>query len=293
MHHDFALTIAAGREERVFKLSLDTTVPINRMIIEHMVNGLHYEPDVATLVLGALRPGDTFVDIGANVGYFTCLAATLVGPGGRVVAVEPSPANLPHLTRNIEANGFGNVVLVPSPLSDRPTEVDFWINDQDGGGSALWDPAAFPGNAPDRAVRVRLRCSTLDDVASAHGLSDGVRLIKIDTEGAEALILSGGKSLLDPALTPFVVCEHHRWGLAQLGHSAESLRGLMREAGYETFVLFPDGSLPKLLPARTELVTQTIPNVLFSTIDEVGALWPCEEIDMRKFQKPVFKTVAF
>lgn len=293
MHNDFLITIPVPGGTAAYKLSLDTTVPINRMIIEHIVNGLHYEPDVATLVLTALRPGDTFVDVGANVGYFTCLAAALTGAQGRVVAIEPSPANLPHLRHNLAANDFGNVVVVPTPVSDRPGEVDFWINDQDGGGSALWDPATFPGNAPDRAQRVRLTSTTLDDVAAAHGFSAGVRVMKIDTEGAEALILSGAKSLLDPARTPFVICELHWVGLGKLGHSAESLRGLMLAAGYHTFLLMPDGGLPKLLPPATALVSFSIPNILFSTIDAVGALWTREEFDVRKYRVAMTKRVVF
>ncbi|MBF0305687.1 MAG: FkbM family methyltransferase [Alphaproteobacteria bacterium] len=293
MHYDFIVKVPLTTGETSFTLSLETNVPINRMIIEHIVNGMHYEPDVAALVLAALRPGDTFVDVGANIGYFTCLAAALAGPGGRVVSIEPSPANLPHLRHNLAVNGFGNVTLVPVAVSNQPGEVDFWINDRDGGGSALWDPKAFPGNAPNQARHVRLRATTLDDLAVEHGFSAGVRIIKIDTEGAEALILSGAASLLDPARTPFVICELHWMGLGQLGHSAESLRALMLAAGYHTFLLLPDGGLPKLLPPHTTLRSATIPNILFSTIDAVGAVWPHEDIDLRKFRKPGTKRVAF
>ena len=78
-----------------------------------------YEPGLTDYLKQALRPGMVFVDGGANVGYFTLLAAKLVGESGRVYAFEPEPRNFGLLERSVERNDAGNVVLTQAALADR------------------------------------------------------------------------------------------------------------------------------------------------------------------------------
>src|SRR5687768_1033712 len=66
-----------------------------------------YEEHLTAALVAALRPGDTFLDLGANMGYFTMLAASLVGPGGRVLAFEPRHDNVALLHLSARENGFG------------------------------------------------------------------------------------------------------------------------------------------------------------------------------------------
>ena len=72
-----------------------------------------YGPQETALLGAALRPGATFVDVGANWGYFTLLAAHRVGPAGRVVALEPDPRLFALLRANLAANGIGWAVALP------------------------------------------------------------------------------------------------------------------------------------------------------------------------------------
>jgi hypothetical protein len=83
-------------------------------LVEHGV----YEADEAALLSEWLRHGQTFVDVGAHVGYFTCLAARLVGPRGLVLAFEPQPRNYELLLANVWRNGLTNVVVFPWAVSD-------------------------------------------------------------------------------------------------------------------------------------------------------------------------------
>ena len=76
------------------------------------LNGIPYEPHVTALVRQRLRNGNTFLDIGANVGYFTLLARSLVGSDGRVIAVEPSERNVRALRRGLDSNDFDDVRIV-------------------------------------------------------------------------------------------------------------------------------------------------------------------------------------
>jgi FkbM family methyltransferase len=78
-----------------------------------------YEEPVRAAVREHLKPGDVFVDVGANIGVMTFLGASLVGPTGRVIAVEPNPGNVQLLYRNIVLNGSTNVEVLPLAASDR------------------------------------------------------------------------------------------------------------------------------------------------------------------------------
>ena len=78
-----------------------------------------WEPSITRFVNNRLRPGDLFVDIGANVGYYALLAAKRVGPSGAVVAIEASPSIACRLRENIALNGFTNIEVVEAAVSER------------------------------------------------------------------------------------------------------------------------------------------------------------------------------
>jgi FkbM family methyltransferase len=207
--------------------------------------------------------------------------AMLTGPSGRVVSVEPGAANLERLRRNIAVNtGTAPVEVVDRPLADRPGEVSFFLNSDDSGGNALWDPARFPGNPLSKARRIeeRMEAATLDGELARLGLV-APKVVKIDTEGAEQRVLEGAARLLAGRPAPFVIAELHEFGLAQLGCSQQSLRALMEGAGYSTFLLYKNGALPKLVPPATRIAGKVILNVLFSTPEAVARHWPLETFD--------------
>lgn len=86
-----------------------------------------FEPRVREKVRQYARSGATVVDIGANIGYYTVQAATLVGPHGRVVAFEPQPSVRQELASNLALNQLSNVMIVPYALSDRAETVRFCV----------------------------------------------------------------------------------------------------------------------------------------------------------------------
>jgi FkbM family methyltransferase len=129
------------------------------------------------------RKGDSFWDIGAHKGFVALAASKMVGPSGRVVAVEPSATNLRFLNRHVEWNGCDNVTVVPVALSDAPGEAAFG-----GRGSSI---AFHLGEGPE-AVPVR----TLEALAAQQGLP-APSVLKLDVEGEEAAVLRGMGPLLD------------------------------------------------------------------------------------------------
>jgi len=78
-----------------------------------------WEPEISNLIRKYLSPGDTFIDIGANIGYHTLHAATLVGDSGKVVAFEPLPRLSEQMTRSIKENNFSNITVFDLALSDK------------------------------------------------------------------------------------------------------------------------------------------------------------------------------
>ena len=141
-----------------------------------------YEPHVTRVVRGALRPGHTFVDVGANVGYFIALAAHIVGSTGKVIAVEPMDKNVQLLYATIWRNSFRQVDVFPYAASD----ADGLLPMMTGPGTSNGEVVL--GSADEGMPSMFAQARRLDDL-----LADlrSIRLLKIDIEGHELLALRG------------------------------------------------------------------------------------------------------
>ncbi len=268
--------------EHRMRFDLDPRRPTEGVIAAFLKGGRLYEPEIAEVFNRAIQPGDTVLDVGANVGMFSILAAHLVGPGGCVVGFEPAVDNLERFAANLALNDLANVIVVDQPASDRIDTVTFWLNSDNDGGHSLWDPGNHRLHPKSREnVRpIVMTTTTIDAEMARLGLAPP-RLIKIDAEGAEHLVLAGAIELLREYEIPYIVAELNEVALDQMGSSQSALRGFMAELGYETFLLYQDGSLPKLIPRETRIASDWVINMLFSTPADVAALWPLEQHDPR------------
>ncbi|MBA3717024.1 MAG: FkbM family methyltransferase [Actinobacteria bacterium] len=145
--------------------------------------GLH-EPAVQEAISRLLRPGMSFWDIGAHVGFFTVLGARLVGDEGSVHAFEPVEENRRRLQSAVEKNGCRNITIHEVALSATPGEAVLHTHES----SAMWSLAG------ESAEGVTVRCETLDSLDLPPP-----DLIKIDAEGVEVEVLRGGRKLLSDA----------------------------------------------------------------------------------------------
>ncbi|HUB50202.1 MAG TPA: FkbM family methyltransferase [Acetobacteraceae bacterium] len=277
-----AITLTANFEYRQLQMVQDLEPSEDATIFGFLNNGMLYEPDVAHLMARVLHDGDVALDVGANIGFFTVMMAALTGPTGRVVAFEPGPDNLVRLRRNIATSGVQNVAIIEQPASDTDGPARFYLNSDVSGGHALWDPGRFPGNTKSQAeLRMAdVSATTLDSVVAAMDLP-APRLVKIDTEGAEHRVLMGAADLLRDHRVPYIVAELHEFGLAELGSSQRDLRRFMAGFGYDTFCLYFNGAMPKLIPPETDLKPPHFINLLFSTVADVARLWQVERFDPR------------
>lgn len=161
-----------------------------------------FEPEAPALIEALVSPGSDAVDVGANVGFFCVLIASLAGPEGRVLAIEPSPAILPLLKGNLLRNNAQNVVLHEGVLAERAGERT--LNSVDASPEYSSIGAIVHPHAPAPITAVRVRSETLDRVVGRHALAP--TFVKVDVEGAEALVLDGGRDTLR-RFRPAVLCE--------------------------------------------------------------------------------------
>jgi FkbM family methyltransferase len=213
------------------RLSLDPESWCQQMMREQIDAG-GYERGTWETVKHLLREGDTVVDVGAHVGVFSCFAAALVGPTGNVFAYEPNADNFARLEAHKACNAFAWIHATRYAIADSDGVAALHVNRDNDGGHALWNPGAFHFNKRTReepAGVQEVEQHALDFFAADD--KPTVRLIKIDTEGAELRVLRGAEKLIERD-HPYIVAEVNTFGLAQLGDSTEALLDFMKKRGY-------------------------------------------------------------
>jgi FkbM family methyltransferase len=176
------------------------------------------EPKVQLALAEHLRPGMTFYDLGANIGFFTLLAARIVGDRGRVYSFEPDTETASRLRRNIQKNGFTNIAVVDAGVWSSSGMVEFLFSDSSSPDRGLGRFTTSPGHDATKPTR----CVALDDFIQNAPIPDAV---KCDVEGAEVEVLRGAGSLLR---------NHRPWIISEL-HSkenSEEVKRLLASYGY-------------------------------------------------------------
>ncbi|KPF61547.1 hypothetical protein IP88_15660 [alpha proteobacterium AAP81b] len=170
--------IALARVLGRFKMQVDTS---DISLTPHLLLDGYWEMWTTEAMLQFVRPGATVVDAGANFGYFTLLMAALVGPAGRVHAFEPNPRLADIATRNVDMNGFtGTTTVHRAALADRQGSDELTVDPHYLGGGHI---GGAGGGIPVALARLDAFDITPD-------------FIKIDVEGAEALMWQGLDGIL-------------------------------------------------------------------------------------------------
>jgi FkbM family methyltransferase len=207
-----------------------------------------YEPQDTALIQSLLAPGMTFVDVGANWGYYTLLAAHLVGARGRVVSLEPDPRLFPILMKNIGYNRLDNATALQIAAADEASVLilsGYNEEDDNRGLSRLVEQA-------ERGARsFQVQGQAIDAVLDEHGIGE-VDLLKMDIEGAEELALRGMSRGLSAQRFRRILLELHPAMLAERGIRTEDVLNLMLKSGYEGWWLdFSPTANRKAAYART------------------------------------------
>ncbi len=206
-------------------LSVDPASLFGARILEH---GTH-EPDMVRALKEVLREGEVFVDLGANEGFFSMIASQIVGPRGRVFAIEPQERLWPVILQNVILNDATNVALVPFAVSDSPGEAEIVVTPANNSGAASLVAEGSPLSRfrPKRKVALR----SLDELSDRYGFGS-VGAMKVDIEGFELNALRSAGNLLKSKAIRNILIEIHPAHLAALHQSAEDVIGLLKQHGY-------------------------------------------------------------
>ena len=187
--------------------------------------GRFYEWVLLSVIDRLVRPGDTFIDAGANIGMITLHAAARVGPRGRIFCFEPNPEARNRLREHVSMNGLNNVTVLEKALGEVPTTATLTMAKAHTGTGTL-------RSLPTALRTYRVQVARLDDWAGE--ITEGRIFLKVDTEGYDFNVLKGARRLLDrPDVSVFAEI-NHRW-LQELGQSADEMLAYMKTLGYNAF----------------------------------------------------------
>jgi FkbM family methyltransferase len=217
-----AARYAVVRLDQGFRMKLDLQDPEQLKVYFY---GHYHERYEAALVQRLLVGDGVFWDIGANVGYFTLVAATALANRGQIIAFEPGKNAYTRLTENISLNDYGNIKTYPVAVSDREGEAVLHLAGDIADSSASLYPA---GQA--QAGQEVCRTVALDHFLKAEGLRPP-DLIKLDVEGAELAVLQGARELIAQA-SPLLLIEMEEKNLLAAGASKAAIQQFLSRYGY-------------------------------------------------------------
>jgi FkbM family methyltransferase len=198
-----------------------------------------------------LRPGDAFLDIGANIGHYTLLACSIVGQTGHVSAFEPVPQTVERLKENIAHNTLDQVKVYPMVVGLVDGNIDFTV---------VQDSVSHITASSDspRSTKIQVPCRRLDGVVEDRPYA----MAKIDVEGAELEVLKGASKLLSKQNPPVLMLEingaHRRYGV-----ETQDILNYLHEFGYVSALYEADGK-------KLSFTTEVWDNVFFINQDHIG-----------------------
>lgn len=177
--------------------------------------------------------GAVFLDIGANFGFFSVLAADLVGPGGRVYAVEASPAVVPILRDNTRA--LPNVQIIESAAGNRTGETEFYLTDDFVNSGVSLSPFI------PEARKVSVPIDTLDNLLAAMpGFNGQVDFVKCDVQGDEVAVLEGLRETIRRNAKLRLIVEWAPAWMNNAGYDARAFPDVLRGLGFTDIVVIDD-----------------------------------------------------
>lgn len=195
------------------KMLLDNS-PVSRRLRK---NGV-YEKKETDIVMTKLHPGDTFLDIGAHIGYYTLIASTIVGNKGNVYSIEPDPNNHRILNHNIMINKLSNVESFNVAALNVNTPVDFYLDKTNTGNHKLFYDR-------DNA-KITVECMMMDDIFRDIPID----FVKIDTQGSEVKVLKGMKDIISMNNKLKMLIEFYPYGIRGNGDNPLEMLSILRQS---------------------------------------------------------------
>jgi FkbM family methyltransferase len=193
--------------------------------------GLEYEPEATGLLRRLVQPGDVVADVGANIGWYSTLCASLVGATGHVFAFEPVPRTRAKLAEHLALNGVQDRVTIVGKAVGATGARSGTIHVFDDQSAAL---SSMSSLGASRFTTVSVDVISLDEfMATQNGRR--LALLKCDVEGAELDVINGAQGLLSGSEAPFILIELNRDTLQSFGHTKADIMQTLQRFGYTQF----------------------------------------------------------
>jgi FkbM family methyltransferase len=208
---------------------LRLTVNLRRHVMFWSGGLARFEPATVRVLRAAIRPGDVVFDVGANIGFFATLFSRWVGTEGRVIAVEPEPANLVLLRHNLESNRCDNVTVCECAVGSEPGLSPFSMDEATGATGHLGrsTTAGEVAVGTGKLQLIEMRVETIDRLVAIQGVTP--RVMKLDIEGGELDAIDGASRTLASG-RPVIVSE-------LTGERGPDAVGLLARLGYRIWDL--------------------------------------------------------
>jgi len=208
--------------------------------------GEGWEASTSAIFERVVKEGDIIVDLGANIGYFTLLAAKIVGGKGRVYSFEPEPRNYNYLLKNIELNDYKNVVPVQKAVADKVGKTRLYICPYDSGHHTINQYQGIKKYKPDVSINekdfVEVEMITLDDFFGDKDQS--INVIKMDIEGAEMLAFLGMARIIKKNKNLKIFMEFFPLLIREMGSSPEEfIKRILEDYHFSMYIIGGDYSM--------------------------------------------------
>jgi FkbM family methyltransferase len=220
----------------------------------------------------ACRPGTIFLDVGANVGYYTALAMQRLQSSGAIVAMEPDPESYSYLLKTVALNGEARVTCVRKAAASETGEAILFVSRDNRGDNRLY--------ANDLSTdSLRVPAIAVDDLLAELGIQQ-VNLVKIDVQGFEGHVLRGMERTIINSPSVIILMEFWPHGLQAAGYEPAQIFTWCERMGLEVFTLARDGRLQVL--ERPDAVIRDHPGRKYTTLVAVKGVSFLDELRSRR-----------
>lgn len=202
-----------------------------------------YEPLMTSVFKKIVKPNDVVIDIGANIGYYSMLAASLVGVNGVVWSFEPEPTNYEYLKKNVELNNYLNIFSQQKAVTSKTGYADLYVSKVESGEHSL---LSVRDHVKDS---IRVQTLALDDLFTTN---TKVNVIKTDTEGNDCNIIYGARNLIK-ANDVKLFLEWWDDGIIESGWTPIEFWELLKSVGFKYFYMIDE--------FKNKIYTATIFNI--------------------------------
>jgi FkbM family methyltransferase len=195
----------------------------------------NFEPLSSKYVQQLLKPGETFVDVGANFGFYSALASSIVGKSGKVIAIEPSPSTVDILYKNTEK--LDNVLVAAVAVSTSSGLIDFYHTDDYVNSGSVKNP---PYIEPNRVTKISVKSAKLDNILQIDLGIESVDFLKIDVQGDDVDVLDSCGSVLSNSNDVKVLVEWAPTWMKNAGRDPMELPITLTKLGFRSIICIDD-----------------------------------------------------